>query len=180
MKRSSQGPALFEQWECQGLPGLPFEPETARPTGQPEARSSILSDPEKPILAEMAEKSDSGPVYINARDASKMFEGHLRRMGYPYVSVTEARKAVFAGGDLSAFDYMVYSSTGANHLVYVLGGGKTPTGHHRDMMDEWERIFGQGFEVRFVRWGASGWESRTLNDRTWTEYRVENEEPEQH
>jgi len=43
-------PQLFERWELIGVPGLPFEAESARPVGQPEARSSILGQPEKPIF----------------------------------------------------------------------------------------------------------------------------------
>ena len=42
------------------------------------------------------------------------FEGYLRDRGVPYVSVDEAKKALFATAKLKSFDFVVYSKAGAS------------------------------------------------------------------
>jgi len=89
------------------------------------------------------------------------FEAFLRRRGTPYVSVDEAKKALFADTKLKSFDFVVYSKNGPNLLVDVKG--RRHRGSHSkgtlqnwatelDVSDlaQWEEVFGQGFKGVFV------------------------------
>ncbi|NLF31459.1 MAG: HYExAFE family protein [Planctomycetes bacterium] len=95
------------------------------------------------------------------------FEDYLRGRGWPYVAVDEARRKAFAAVALKNFDYIVYSSTGANLLVDVKGRkfpnvlavGRRRVGRAfenwitRDDLEglgQWERIFGGGFRAVLV------------------------------
>ena len=49
------------------------------------------------------------------------FEDYLRAKGWPYIAVDEAKKAIFAGGAIKSFDFLVYSASGPNLLVDVKG-----------------------------------------------------------
>ena len=92
------------------------------------------------------------------------FEDYLRSRGWPYVVVDEAKKAVFAGASIKSFDFLVYSTEGANLLTDVKGrkfpdsaAGPRRNGAHtrtwenwitRDDVDglrEWQKVFGPDF-----------------------------------
>ena len=90
------------------------------------------------------------------------FEDYLRRRGWPYVAVDEAKKAAFSGADIKNFDFLVYSSRGANLLVDVKGrkfpdparsGSRGParawenwvTRDDIEGLAQWEQVFGEGF-----------------------------------
>jgi len=90
------------------------------------------------------------------------FGEYLRARGWPYVAVDEAKKAIFAGASLKSFDFLVYSQSGPNLLVDVKGrkfpdSARSPRGRsgrawenwvtQRDVdgLQEWERVFGEGF-----------------------------------
>jgi len=88
------------------------------------------------------------------------FESYLRAMGWPYVVVDEAKKAVFANASIKSFDFLVYSETGANLLVDVKGRKFPDSGRQAgsarawenwvtredvESLREWENIFGDGF-----------------------------------
>ncbi len=91
------------------------------------------------------------------------FEDYLRSRGLPYVAVDETRKAIFAGSKVKSFDFLVYQHPGPNWLVDVKGR-KFPydtAGNRRawenwvtreDLADlnEWERVFGEGFQAVLV------------------------------
>ena len=49
------------------------------------------------------------------------FEDYLRSRGWPYVAVDETKRAIFANASIKSFDFLVYSSAGANLLVDVKG-----------------------------------------------------------
>jgi hypothetical protein len=86
----------------------------------------------------------------------------LRDKGWPYVAVTEARKAIFGGSGIKTFDYLVYSTTGPNLLVLVVS--RRPTADQAEQMREWEKIFGKDFEAAFVFQAAGQWRLFTLKD----------------
>jgi len=95
------------------------------------------------------------------------FEDFVRSRGWPYVAVDEKRKALFAGGRIKSFDYLVYPPDGPAWLVDVKGR-KFPydvRGSRRywenwvardDLADlgKWEKVFGDGFKAMlvFVYW----------------------------
>ena len=95
------------------------------------------------------------------------FEDYLRAKGWPYVAVDEAKKAIFGGASVKSFDFLVYSSSGANLLVDVKGR-KFPDGvrgrqrgasrawenwiTRQDVegLREWEKVFGPDFVAVLV------------------------------
>jgi hypothetical protein len=99
------------------------------------------------------------------------FENFLRARQCPYVAVDEAKKKTFAAAQLKNFDFIVYSTRGANLLVDVKGR-KFPdlaaVGRRRigrpwenwvtrediDGLHQWQRVFGPGFRavLVFVYW----------------------------
>lgn len=145
-----KGGAMFEGWECAGLDGLPFEPENSRPLGQPEERSSILEPPVRP----------KSPLSYNLRRTTyyqPAFEDYMRRRGWPYVAVDEAKKAIFTGSTLKSFHYLVYSSIGDNLLAHVCGrlahgtlGQNWLHSEDVDGLTEWGKVFGQGFAPTLI------------------------------
>ena len=95
------------------------------------------------------------------------FEDYLRSKGLPYVAVDEARRAIFAGGSLKSFDFLVYSDSGPNLLVDVKGrkfpdstpgrsGGASRawenwvTKQDIEGLVEWEKVFGEDFQAVLV------------------------------
>lgn len=94
------------------------------------------------------------------------FEDYLRAKGWPYVAVDEAKKAIFAGASVKSFDFLVYSSTGANLLADVKGrkfpdslprkGGSSRAWENwitRDDVEslrEWQKVFGKDFKAVLV------------------------------
>ncbi len=96
------------------------------------------------------------------------FEDYLRGKDWPYVAVDEAKKATFAGAALKNFDFLVYSTTGANLLVDVKGR-KFPdtsvpgrrgvtcrpwenwvTREDLEGLAQWEQVFGADFAAVLV------------------------------
>ena len=86
------------------------------------------------------------------------FEDYLRLCQVPYVAVHEARRAIGAGGDVKAFDFLVYSRRAFNLLVDVKGrrladrkrGISTywqnwSTVDDLTGLDRWQRTFGPDF-----------------------------------
>ncbi len=95
------------------------------------------------------------------------FEDYLRARGWPYVAVDEAKKVIFADASIKSFDFLVYSSTGANLLVDVKGRkfpdgvrGKKRRGQRAwenwitrgdaDGLRQWEKVFGRDFTAMLV------------------------------
>jgi hypothetical protein len=79
-------------------------------------------------------------------------ESILRSTGTPYISVDEAKKALFAGQKLDSFHFVVYFPKGRNWLLQC--------GERRREklagMREWEGIFGDGFRGVFAVRRAGG------------------------
>ena len=94
----------------------------------------------------------------------------LRERGVPYVAVDEAKKAIFAGSSLDAFDFLVYCDDGPNHLVLIVHG--RPTAEQDAQLAEWEKVFGSQFVGVFARRLAVGTWVYILHgsDAPWTEY----------
>ena len=76
----------------------------------------------------------------------------LRERGVPYVAVDEAKKAIFAGSSLKAFDFLVYCDDGPNHLVLVVYG--RPTAEQEALLGEWEKVFGPAFVTKCIGSGS--------------------------
>ncbi len=91
------------------------------------------------------------------------FEDYLRSRGLPYIAVDEHKKAIFAGGRVKSFDFLVYRSEGCTWLVDVKGR-KFPydtdgqkrywenwiTREDLDGLTQWQEAFGAGFVAMFV------------------------------
>jgi hypothetical protein len=92
----------------------------------------------------------------------------LRERQEPYVAVDEAKKAIFSGAGIEAFDFLVYRKDGPNHLVLIVHG--TPTAEQDALLAEWEKVFGSAFMGVFVCRRASGWQGRTRTNENWTPY----------
>ena len=95
------------------------------------------------------------------------FEDYVRSRGWPYVPVDEQKKAIFAGGRVKSFDFLVYPPGRPAWLVdikgrkfpYEINGGRRywenwVTRGDLEGLRRWEGVFGQGFEpvLVFVYW----------------------------
>lgn len=95
------------------------------------------------------------------------FESYLQAKGWPYVAVDEAKKSIFSNVSIKSFDFLVYSTSQPNLLVDVKGrkfshpwrqgvskGARAwenwVTAEDLRSLDQWERIFGQGFRSTLV------------------------------
>ena len=92
------------------------------------------------------------------------FEDYLRSCGLPYIAVDEHRKAIFAGGRVKSFDFVVYRPDGPTWLVDIKGRKfpyENDQGHKRywenwitrddlDGLSCWQKAFGDGFESILV------------------------------
>jgi len=114
----------------------------------------------------MARVGNAGMAHRNIHYEAA-FEDYLRARGLPYVAVDEAKKSAFRGVSLKNFDFLVYSSTGANLLADVKGrkfpdsAGQRRKGSPRawenwitredvDGMLEWEKVFGPDFSATLI------------------------------
>ena len=79
------------------------------------------------------------------------FEAQLRLRHIPYVSVDEAKKALFANAMLRSFHFVVYCKEGDNWLVLC----RDPRRDDIDDMRQWESVFGDGFKAVFC-WRRRG------------------------
>ncbi len=73
-------------------------------------------------------------------------ETKLRELGIPYVAVDEAKKAMFANAKLKSFHYVVYCKAGDNWLLWC----GEPSPEVRLDMDQWQKVFGEGFRVVYA------------------------------
>lgn len=95
------------------------------------------------------------------------FEHYLRSNAIAYVAVDEAKRALHAANDkteapwkLKSFDFVVYSESADNLLIDVKGrkhSGRSTrsldnwvTRSDVDCMEQWEQLFGDGFEGAFA------------------------------
>lgn len=91
------------------------------------------------------------------------FEDYVRSKGWPYVPVDEHRRAIFGGGRVKSFDFLVYAPAGPAWLVdikgrkfpYETGGCRRfwenwTTQADLDGLRRWEGVFGPGFEPMLV------------------------------
>ncbi|MBN1344784.1 MAG: HYExAFE family protein [Phycisphaerae bacterium] len=98
--------------------------------------------------------------YIHYESA---FEDFLRSEGVPYVAVDEARKAIFGGGKVKSFDFLVYGAGDVAWLADVKGRqfpyeharGRRywenwVTGEDLESLRQWQKTFGESFRAGFV------------------------------
>ncbi len=92
------------------------------------------------------------------------FEAFLCDAGVPHVPVDESRRIALAGEEIKSFDFLVYPPGGPNWIADVkgrrfpyAGGGRAPRYWENwviqadlDSLAEWQFVFGDGFEARFV------------------------------
>ena len=74
----------------------------------------------------------------------KALVAYLKSRGTPFVEVSEAKRALFAGVRLRSFDVVAYSETGDNLLVTCRGFGEEG-GAWGVLMARWQEVFGAGF-----------------------------------
>ena len=78
----------------------------------------------------------------------------------PYVSVDEAKKALFSAARLKTFHFCVYAPEGSNWLLLCDEAGE----NNRRDMEEWQQIFGDGFKAVFAVERKAGIVFKTLTD----------------
>ena len=126
--------------------------------------------PAEPALAPSKAKRTRRKLAPQDSTGKAGLEHFLRQRGVPYVAVDEAKKAIFAGSSLQAFDFLVYCDDGPNHLVLIVHG--KPTAEQDELLAEWEKVFGPAFVGIFARRLAAGTWAYILHgsDGPWTEY----------
>ena len=92
------------------------------------------------------------------------FGDYLRSRGFPYVSVDDTRRAIFAGTKVKSFDFLVYTP-GPRHWIVDVKGRKFPyvgqdgsKGYWEnwvaradlESLKEWQTVFGEEYEALFV------------------------------
>lgn len=93
----------------------------------------------------------------------QLVELWLKREGIPYVSVDEAKKALFAGAKLRSFHFVAYRPQGPHWLIWA----STITPETRPEMLQWEQIFGDAFKAVLARRSQTnplGFATKTLAD----------------
>lgn len=91
------------------------------------------------------------------------FEDYLRCLGLAYISVDQAKKAIFAGAKIKSFDFLVYTDTGDNRLIdvkgrrfpYAAGSSRRywenwVTQADLDGLTRWQEVFGPGYTATIV------------------------------
>ena len=154
------------------------DPPQIPPSGQTNAPADSVSTP-IPAAPTSAMVSGKGPTEPPVTGNStgilpgqspapnlplrRLVELWLKREGIPYVSVDEAKKALFAGAKLRSFHFVAYRDQGPNWLIWA--GTITP--ETRSEMRQWEQIFGDGFKAvlaRRSRTNPLGFATKTLAD----------------
>jgi hypothetical protein len=84
--------------------------------------------------------------------ACQLIEAWLRAERWPFVDVSEARKALAPHvecrtDDLNPFDFVAYPPSGDRLLILIC---RKITLERQWHMEEWERLFGPGFRAVFV------------------------------
>ena len=96
--------------------------------------------PPKQIPPSVAPPVSPAPRTIQ-KSLCEVVEKYLRDKAVPYISVDEAKKALFAGAKLRSFHFVVYRPTGTNWLLWAAQIRK----ESRQDLIEWKKIFGDGF-----------------------------------
>lgn len=118
--------------------------------------------PPVPVRRQRRKRSNSGKAMTARTASAERFGAALRASGLPHVAVDEAKRAVFRGAKLRAFDFIVYAESGANLLVYV-GPRRKPI---VEAMRDWQATFGDGFEALFAVPCGDGFKYRALDGET--------------
>ena len=154
------------------------DPPQTPPSDQTNAPADSVSNPisaaSTPVLAS-AQGSTEPPITGNSTGLlpgqspapnlplRQLVELWLKREGIPYVSVDEAKKALFAGAKLRSFHFVAYRPQGPHWLIWA----GTITAETRADMLQWEQIFGDGFKAVLARRSRSnplGFATKTLAD----------------
>jgi hypothetical protein len=124
--------------------GLPFA-DVMPAAGKPEVRYT----PAEP-LPNKPRKPRVGP-----------FEKWLRDLNVPYVKVAEAKRAIFPGSHVEAFDFLIYREAGPNLLVLL---NPRPGEEDERRMKDWEQTFGEGFAACFAWRAGDDWRGILMAD----------------
>ncbi|MEI8194335.1 MAG: hypothetical protein WCI73_00340 [Phycisphaerae bacterium] len=108
--------------------------------------------PVPPALASVEPAQPSPALPALQQTLRETVEHYLRRHGVPFVNVDEAKKALFHGARLRSFHFVVYHPTGGNWLVWAAQLRKEV----REDLQEWEKIFGDGFIAVVAKQTSSG------------------------
>jgi hypothetical protein len=131
------------EWCAPSPPRSEAPPATARVT--PALPSEL---PAKTLPSPGASTISSGqlgtkplnPYAINRAFREKL-ERYFRDHGIPYISVDEAKRALFASAKLRSFHFVVYRPSGKNWLLWAAHMRKDA----REDLKQWVGIFGEGF-----------------------------------
>lgn len=107
----------------------------------------------------MREEWDEAP-------SCETFEEYLRQKGWPYVAVDEAAGAVFQNDqndEIDRFDFLVYSQSGPNLLV-LLVGEDGPINADVSLLEDWQEVFGPDFQGCLVTLSRGKWLAMTLQE----------------
>ena len=130
----------------------PVSPEpAAKPLAAPPPMPPVLTTPPASIPAAAPPRPRGTPLALHV-------ERQLRERNIPYVSVDEAKKALFASNRLKTFHFCVYAPEGSNWLLLCEEAGDA----NRADMQEWQNIFGDGFKAVFAVERKAGVVFRTL------------------
>jgi hypothetical protein len=94
------------------------------------------------------------PPLSSYRHFADEIERELDHCGVRRVAVDEAKRALFHHTTLKAFHFVVYPAAGDNWLLFCRRRG--PSAEDRQMMQEWQQIFGDGFKAVFAVERAHG------------------------
>ena len=126
----------------------------------------LFADPAPPVPArrerKRQERETSGKSPTARTTNAERFGAMLQASGLPYIAVEEAKRAALRDAKLRAFDFMVYTETGANWLVYVGPRRKSIV----EAMRDWEATFGDGFRALFAVFRGDALTYRTLDGET--------------
>jgi len=92
------------------------------------------------------------PPRLPRKTLSRVVEKFFRDRGVPYVSVDDAKRALFASAKLASFHFVSYNKLGPNWLVWAAHLHKEA----KIDMKEWEKVFGEGFLAVVAKQRANG------------------------
>ena len=92
------------------------------------------------------------PPKLPRKSLRMIVERFLRERNIPYVNVDDAKRALFASAKLGSFHFVSYNKTGANWLIWAAQMRKQAKAD----MQEWEKVFGDGFIAVVAKESTSG------------------------
>ena len=128
-----------------GWPSAPKIPVPTPSARESEAPSTFLPGVEGPVIRPPASA-------IFGRCLRENVERYLRERKIPYVNVDEGKRALFASSKLGSFHFLAYAKNGPNWLVWAAH----VRAKAREDMEQWEKVFGEGFLAVVAKEKADG------------------------